>query len=64
MEEVPIYQKVTLTIEETNKLTGIGRKTIEKLIKEPDSDFFLKIGTKTLIKREKFVDYINKRTVI
>ena len=64
MEEIPIYQKITITIEETNKLTGIGRKPIEKLIKEPDCDFFLKIGTKTLIKREKFVDYINKRTVI
>ena len=64
MEEVPIYHKAMLTLEETTKLTNIGRKSIEKLMKEPDCTFYLKVGTKTLIKREIFIDYINKRTVI
>lgn len=64
MEEIPIYCKIMLTLDEASKLTHIGRKKIEELMRNPDCDFYLKVGTKTLIKREMFVDYINKKTVI
>lgn len=64
MQEVPIYQKSTLTIEETTALTNIGRDKIKELMKNNDCNFYVKVGVKTLIKREMFIDYINKRSVI
>ena len=63
-EEVPIYQKIMLTLEEASALTHIGRDKINELTKNNDCNFYLKVGTKTLIKREMFIDYINKKTVI
>lgn len=64
MQEVPVYQKALLTIAETTALTNIGRDKIKELMKNNDCNFYLKVGTKTLIKREMFVDYINKKSVI
>lgn len=64
MEKVPIYQKSTLTIAETTALTNIGRDKIKELMKNNDCNFYVKVGTKTLIKREMFIDYINKKSVI
>lgn len=64
MEEIPIYQKITLTLEETSALTHIGRDKIKELMENKDCNFYLKVGTKTLIKREMFIDYLNKKTVI
>lgn len=64
MVEVPISEKVNLTIEEAAKLTNIGMNKIRELSKEKDCDFSLQVGTKTLIKREKFVKYLMGKTVI
>lgn len=64
MNEVPIYEKVNLTVEEACKLTNIGRDKIRELVKEKDCDFSLMVGTKILIKREPFVKYLMKKTVI
>lgn len=64
MSEVPIYEKVNLTIEEACQLTNIGVQKIRSLTKEKDCDFALMVGTKTLIKREPFVRYLMKKTVI
>lgn len=64
MNEVPIYEKVNLTVEEACKLTNIGRDKIRELVKEKDCDFSLMVGTKILIKRELFVRYLMKKTVI
>lgn len=62
--QVPIYYKVNLTIEEACELTNIGRDKIRELTKERDCDFSLQIGKKTLIKREKFINYLMKKSVI
>lgn len=64
MQEIPIYQKAMLTIEEASELTNIGRKKIEELMKNNECNFYLKNGVKTLIKREMFIDYLNKKSVI
>lgn len=64
MEEIPIYHKAMLTIAEATALTNIGRDKIKELMRNNDCNFYLKVGTKTLIKREMFVDYINKKSVI
>ncbi len=55
--------KVMLTIEETCGVFGIGEHTIRKLVKsQPNANYLFRIGTKTLIKRNLFENYINGET--
>lgn len=55
--------KINLTIEEACGLFGIGEHTIRKLVKSrPDADYILRVGTKTLIKRVPFENYIVQET--
>ncbi len=56
---VPIEKKFLLTIEETAAYTNIGTKKIRELIKERDGDFTVRIGSKYLIRRINFEDYLN-----
>jgi excisionase family DNA binding protein len=55
--------KLTLTIDEANKLSGIGRDKILELVHNPNSDFpYFKNGSKFLINRDKLVQWIEKIT--
>lgn len=58
MKEVPIKDKLNLTIEEAAALSGISEKVLRSRIAESNYDFILKNGTKTLIKRRKFEKYL------
>ena len=49
-----------LSIEETAAYTGIGRDTIYKLIKQDDCNFTLRVGKRTMIKRKRFEEYLEK----
>ena len=52
-------RQVMLTIEATCGVFGIGEHTIRKQVKsKPNSDYLFRIGTKTLIKRNLFEQYI------
>lgn len=64
METVPIYQKVTITVDEAAALTNIGKIKIYELVKERDCDFTLQVGKKILIKREPFIKYLMKKSVL
>lgn len=64
METVPIYQKISLTVEEASALTNIGKTKIYDLVKERDCDFTLQVGKKILIKREPFIKYLMKKSVL
>lgn len=64
METVPIYQKISLTVEEASALTNIGKTKIYDLVKERDCDFSLQVGKKILIKREPFIKYLMKKSVL
>lgn len=60
MDQVPIWQKFTLTINEAADYFNIGEKKLRQLAEEfEDYGFVLRNGNKTLIKREKFEDFIN-----
>lgn len=60
MDQVPIWQKFTLTIHEAADYFNIGEKKLRQLAEEfEDYGFVLRNGNKTLIKREKFEDFIN-----
>ena len=60
---VPIHLKVTLSIKEANKLTGIGINSIEDCLREPNCPFVLFVGTKKMIKRKEFEEYISKTLI-
>lgn len=61
-EKLSINDKVSITVLEASELSSIGKDKIYQLMKEPDCDFVLQVGEKKcVIKREKFINYINSR---
>ena len=62
---VPLWEKFALTIQEVASYFSIGEKKLREMAKEYyDSGFVLQIGNKTLIKRERFEDYLNAADAI
>lgn len=59
MKEVPIKDKLNLTIEEAAAYSNIGICKLNELAKEPKCPFVLYIGRKKLIKRKEFEKYID-----
>lgn len=56
--EVPIWQKVTMTIDEASAYSNIGTATLRKLANNPKCTFVLTVGTKKFIKRREFDKFI------
>ena len=63
-ETVPIPQKMTLTIREAAAYSNIGINTIDHLLRSPNCPFVLFVGTKKLVKRREFEDFIRSRLTI
>lgn len=63
-KEVPIWKKACMTIEETAAYSNIGQDRIRELTKNTNCAFTLRVGTKTLIKRKQFDDYLRDTNVI
>ncbi len=59
MKEVPIKDKLNLTIEEAAAYSNIGINRIDEMAKDPKCPFVLHVGRKKLIKRVAFEKYIN-----
>lgn len=59
MKEVPIKDKLNLTIEEAAAYSNIGINKIGEMAKDPKCPFVLYVGRKKLIKRVAFEKYIN-----
>lgn len=58
---VPIWHKFALTIQEASAYFGIGTKKLRQLADENlNGSFVLQNGTKILIKRERFEDFLNE----
>ena len=57
--EVPIWEKMTLKIEEAAAYSNIGINKIDELAKKPQCPFVIYIGRKKLIKRKEFEKYIS-----
>lgn len=65
--EIPIWEKYALTIQEASEYSGIGEKKIRELINEHAADldgFVLMNGSKHLIKRVKFNEFLDRTNVI
>lgn len=58
---VPIKDKLNLTIEEAAAYSGISETTLRNRISEKNNyDFILMNGTKTMIKRKKFEQFLER----
>lgn len=57
---VPLWEKVTLSLEEATVFTGLGRDKLIELADDPDCDFIIWVGRKRLYKRKKLEEFIEK----
>ena len=58
--EIPIWEKYSLSIEEASAYYGIGMKRLYSLINNnPDAEFVLEIGAHYRIKRKLFEEFLN-----
>ena len=64
MERVPIHLKMNLTIKEAAEYSNIGINKIDSMLRSPNCPFVLFVGTKKLVKRKEFEDYIREKLVI
>ena len=64
IEKVPIHLKMTLTIKEAAEYSNIGINKIDSMLKQPNCPFVLYVGTRKLVKRKEFEEYISGRLVI
>lgn len=60
MKEVPIWEKSNLTLEEAAAYSGIGINKIREITNDEYCKFVLWVGSKRLIKRKLFDEYIEK----
>lgn len=59
--QIPIWEKINLTIYEASAYSNIGVSTIRGLLQEKGCSFLLKIGNKHLIKRKEFENYLKDK---
>ena len=62
--DVPVWEKMNLTVEEAAAYSNIGINKIDEMAKSPNCSFVLYIGRKKLIKRKEFEQYIAKSVEI
>ena len=61
---VPINLKAALTIREAAEYSNIGINRIDRMLRTPSYPFVLFVGTKKLVKRREFEEFISSRIVI
>ena len=60
MNDIPFWEKSNLTLEEAAAYSGIGVNKLRELTNEEGCEFVLWVGSKRLIKKQKFNDFIEK----
>ena len=64
-EELPWWQKYTLTLNEASEYFGIGYKKLKLFIQQhPEEDFVLWNGNRALIKCEQFGKYMDSQMIV
>ena len=61
---VPIHLKMMLTAREAAEYSNIGINKIDCMLRSPNCPFVLFVGTKKLIKRKEFEQFISEKLVI
>lgn len=63
--QIPINLKYTLSIPEAASFYGIGEKKLRQIVSDnPGEDFFIYIGSRILIKKNKFENWLDGVSVI
>lgn len=57
-QNVPVWEKITMTVEEAAEYSSIGINKIRELSSDPRCNFVIYIGKKRLIKRKEFEKFI------
>ena len=63
-QEVPICEKMLLTIKEAAMYSNIGINRIDSMLREEGCPFVLFVGSKKLVKRREFEVYIAERFAV
>lgn len=63
-EKIPTHLKMTLTIKEAAEYSNIGINKIESMLRAPNCPFVLYVGTRKLVKRREFEEFIRGKVVI
>lgn len=64
IDRVPIHLKMTLTIREAAEYSNIGINKIDSMLRSPNCPFVLYVGTKKLVKRKEFEQFISGKLMI
>ena len=64
IDRIPVYLKMTLTIREAAEYSNIGINKIDSMLRTPNCPFVLFVGTKKLVKRKEFEEYISQKLII
>lgn len=64
VKTIPIWEKLTLTVEEAAEYSNIGINKINNMLNEPSCSFVLFVGRKKLVKRKEFEKFIEKSSGI
>ena len=59
-QSIPIWHKLTLTIDECVVYSNIGRDTLRNELKKPNCPFVLRKGSHLLVKRKEFEKFISQ----
>ena len=62
--KVPIHFKLALTTREAAEYSNIGINKIDSLLRMPNCPFVLFVGTKKLVKRREFEEFISQKLII
>lgn len=57
-QNIPVWEKITMTVEEAAEYSSIGINKIRELSSDPRCNFVIYIGKKRLIKRKEFEKFI------
>lgn len=60
LQIVPIWERVTITLEEAAAYTGIGVCKLREMSNEPGCDYVLWVGGRRLFKRRKLDEFLEK----
>lgn len=63
-DKVEIKDKVLLSINEAAEYSNIGVNKLNEMLRKPNCPFVLFVGTKKLVKRKAFEDFLAKSLII
>lgn len=55
---VPIWERVTLTLEEAAAYTGIGVNKLREMSDQKSCDYVMWVGNRRMLKRKKLEEYL------